>query len=66
MHYEIKHTQYEAAYAEKAMHRIESPFDTLLEIWCTFPDDEIEKPICAGRQRNTFGTNSQRHDLSKG
>lgn len=52
-----------AAHAEEPVHRVQSPLDDLLQIWCDESHDEIEEPVRCGRQGYTLRPDSKRHDL---
>ncbi len=45
------------------MHGVQSPSYIFLKERSGFADQEVESPISTSRQRDTFRTNGQRHDL---
>jgi hypothetical protein len=37
----------------------------VLQDWCHFSDDEVEEPVRRSRERNSFRSESHRHDLQR-
>lgn len=56
-------TKYKTAYTKESVHKIQTPVDDVLEPGSTSPDDVVECPIGAGRQRNALRSYSKGHDL---
>ena len=57
-------TKNETTCTEETMHRIKSPGDNFLQVRCCLANKEVECPVRCRGQRDTFGTNCERKNLT--